>query len=396
MSPCAGPRHCAVTWPNEGPGDRVSEPAPELRSVLIVGAGLLGTSIGLAMRLHGIDVRLLDADHDTAARAAAHGAGTVGVEGLELPADLGVVAVPPAATAAVVADLLTRGMARTVTDVASVKERPRVELAALTEDTSRYVGSHPMAGGERSGPAAARADLFLGRPWVLTPGPATAPDAVAVVHVMARLCGAVPTEMAPVEHDRAVAVVSHAPHILAALVAGRLVDADAATRALCGQGIRDVTRIAASDPGLWRAILERNADPVAAVLRGVRADLDVVIAALEDGLNAQDSSGDDAGAAVTAVLARGVQGRRLLPGKHGEAATSYITVPVVITDRPGQLAGLFAAAGEVGVNIEDVRIDHAPGQPLGLVELSVRPGAAGELVAGLRQRGWTVTTDRSV
>ncbi len=371
---------------------------PQLRSVLIVGAGLLGTSIGLALRLHGIDVRLIDADEDTAARAAAHGAGTVGVQGLTSPADLAVVAVTPGATAGVVADLLGRGMARTVTDVASVKERPRAELAALTTDISRYVGSHPMAGGERSGPAAARADLFLGRPWVLTPGPATAPDAVEVVHLLARLCGAEPTQMAPVEHDRAVALVSHAPHILAALIAGQLIDADPATRALCGQGIHDVTRIAASDPGLWRGILERNADPVAAVLRGVRADLDIVIAALEDGL--EETGGPDgsgprpaagaASAAVTAALARGVEGRRLMPGKHGAAATPYLTVSVVITDRPGQLAGLFAAAGQVGVNIEDVRIDHAPGRPLGLVELAVQPGSAKDLVAGLRQRGWTV------
>ena len=311
------------------------------------------------------------------------------------PADLAVVAVTPGATAGVVADLLRRGLARTVTDVASVKESPRAELAALTTDTSRYVGSHPMAGGERSGPAAARADLFLGRPWVLTPGPATAPDAVEVVQLMARLCGAEPISMAPVEHDRAVALVSHAPHIMAALIAGQLVDADPAARALCGQGIRDVTRIAASDPGLWRGILERNADPVAAVLRGVRADLDVVIAALEAGLD--DAGGPDrsahsspAGAAVTAALARGVEGRRLMPGKHGAAATAYLTISVVITDRPGQLAGLFAAVGDVGVNIEDVRIEHATGQPLGLVELSVRPGSAGDLVAGLRQRGWTV------
>ena len=79
-----------------------------------------------------------------------------------------------------------------------------------------------------------------------------------------------------------------------------------------------------------------------------------------------------------------------MPGKHGEAPTAYTTVPVVITDRPGQLAGLFAAAGEVGINVEDVRIDHAPGQPLGLVELAVRPSSAPQLAAGLRERGWTV------
>jgi prephenate dehydrogenase len=357
-----------------------------LRAVLVVGAGLLGASVGLALRHRGVDVVLLDVDPDTSRRASELGAGAdcpLTPEALAQPVDLAVVAVPPEATADLVAQVIEAGGAAAVTDVASVKSRPQRELENLVQDTSRYVGGHPMAGRERSGPTAARADLFVGRPWVLTPSAASAPAAVSRVRRLAQLCGAVPVVMTAREHDRAVAIVSHAPHVLASLVAARLLDADAGARALCGQGIRDVTRIAASDPPLWQGILAHNAEPVRAVLEAVRADLDAVIGGL-----AADEGG--AGEPVLDALNRGVQGRRLIPGKHGEAPTTYANVPVVVTDRPGQLARLFADAGAAGVNVEDVRIDHARGQPLGVVELAVAPLAAATLVDGLRGRGWTV------
>lgn len=367
-----------------------------LGPVLIVGTGLLGASVGLALRRHGIEVLLSDTDPGAAERAADLGAG-VPVRSPDGAVELAVVAVPPEATAGVVARLLDGGHAGVVTDVASVKSRPQAELEDRTGDVSRYVGGHPMAGRERSGPTSARADLFLGRPWVLTPSATSSADALEVVRRLAGLCGAVPVVMSAGEHDRAVALVSHAPHVLAGLVAARLVDADPETRALCGQGIRDVTRIAGSDPALWRAILERNAGPVAEVLAAVRSDLDAVIAALREGDEVGDAGGAGnagsavgSGDAVLAALQRGVAGRGLLPGKHGEAPTTYAGVPVVVTDRPGQLARLFADADAAGVNVEDVRIDHARGQPLGIVELAVAPASAGLLVAGLRARGWTV------
>lgn len=359
-------------------------PPEGLRSVVVIGTGLLGTSVGLALRAHGVDVRLVDHDPAVSVRAAELGAGTVGIEGLPRPADLAVVCVPPRHTAAVVVDVLAREVARTVTDVASVKARPLYEVAAAAVDSSRYVGGHPMAGRERSGPTAARADLFLGRPWVLTPTATTAPEAVADVRALVAVCGAVAVEMGAAEHDSAVALVSHAPQVVASLVAGRLLGASPVALGLCGQGVRDVTRIAASDPALWQGILERNAAPVTAVLRSLRADLDAVITGLET------APGADGSEAVLAALARGVEGRRAVPGKHGEQPRPYVVVPVVVTDRPGQLAALFAAAGAAEVNIEDVRMDHARGQPLGVVELLVDPGSVPRLAAGLRGRGFTV------
>jgi prephenate dehydrogenase len=212
--------------------------------------------------------------------------------------------------------------------------------------------------------------------------------------------------MDPATHDRAVAVVSHLPQLAASLVAARLLDCGPEALALVGQGAKDVTRLAASDPELWVQILSSNASAVAAVLGEVAADLDRARGALE-ALGAPEGSLTLAGPvdtpsnrdvdisiqprlALADLLTRGRDGRRLVAGKHGGPPTVFAAVPVVVADRPGELARLFAAAGEAGVNVEDVAIEHSPGQPVGLVELSVRPGAVTVLVEALRAAGWSV------
>ena len=134
---------------------------------------------------------------------------------------------------------------------AASRRRPLAAVAARVgaAELSRYVGSHPMAGSERSGPLAASAALFDGRPWAITPHPGADPRAVGLVESLVLECGASPRRMEPAEHDRAVARISHLPHLAAVLVAGRLAHAPEEHLALSGQGVRDVTRVAASDPG---------------------------------------------------------------------------------------------------------------------------------------------------
>lgn len=351
--------------------------------VLITGAGLLGASLGLALRRAGVRVWLRDRDDDALAEAVRMGAGDLDA-GRDRPAAMAVVAVPPASTGAVVTDLLNSGDAEFVTDVASVKVLPVTEVRARATEPGRFVGGHPMAGREISGPGAAVADLFEGRPWVLCPDEQTDQQAVTRALVLARAAGAVPVTMPAAEHDAAVALVSHAPHVLAALMAARLTDAPAHEVRLAGQGVTDVTRVAAGDPGLWTEILAANSTAVADVLARLRVDLDRALAALHgtDGSVRHDE--------LHAVLANGVDGRGRLPGKHGAPPTDYATVLVIVDDKPGQLAALFADAGSAGVNIEDVRIEHSPGQPVGMVELDVRIEAETVLTDELRSRGWTV------
>jgi prephenate dehydrogenase len=373
----------------EPAGSAVPADLSTLRSVLVAGTGLMGTSAALALRTHGVEVYLADRDPAAARLAADLGAGRA-----EAPTgrvDLGIIAVPPTAVARVLGDLQHQDAAASYTDLASTKSGPQREIEAFGCRADNFVGGHPLAGRERSGPGAARADLFEGRPWVLTPSAATDSATLARGRALARLCGATPVVMTPEDHDRAVALVSHAPQLVASLVAARLLPAADEAVQLAGQGVRDVTRIAASDPGLWQEILGSNATAVADVLDALAADLTAAVRALRDA--ARTAEADQRATALAPVvdaLRRGNAGRARIPGKHGQPPAAYSVVPVVVSDQPGQLAQLFADAGAAGVNIEDVAIEHSPGQPVGYVELFVRPAVANDLAAALTSRGWAV------
>jgi len=342
----------------------------------VVGTGLLGTSVGLAARRAGLEVWLTDVNHEHVRTASGLGAGTPAPH--EGAAQLTVIAVPPDHIAESVVDALERG--GVVTDVGSVKGLPLERIADHADEDllARYVGSHPMAGSERSGPLAATAALFDGRPWAITPHTHSSPDAIALVEALALLCGAEPVRLSPVEHDRAVARTSHLPHLLAVLTAGQLAEAQPEHLSLSGQGVRDVTRIAAGDPDLWTQILRANQAAVVEILRDVQSDLARLVEVL--------ASGDPD--TLLEILTRGVLGTRAIPGKHGGPALRTASVFVSVPDHPGELARLFADVGEIGVNIEDLYIDHDPGRPVGLVELVVQDTAAESLRGSLETREW--------
>jgi prephenate dehydrogenase len=321
-------------------------------------------------------VFLRDADSSALQRAADLGAGlTTKPSGIELV----VVCVPPAATVEAVREVLAEFPSAVVTDVASIKAPVLTGLAGA-EGHDRFVGGHPLAGREVSGPAGARSDLFEGRAWVLTPNGAN-DGAIALVREAVESMGATVLEMSAVEHDRAVALVSHVPQLMASLTAARLEGAEARSVAVAGQGLRDVTRIAASDPSLWSEIVDGNAEPVLEVLDAVQQDL----AALIDGLRSQERA-----KAVHDIVRRGNTGQARIPGKHGERARRYTDVPVVIPDEPGALARLFDLAGAARVNIEDLSLEHSPGQPVGLATLRVLPEHAESFAQALRAAGLTV------
>jgi prephenate dehydrogenase len=378
-------------------------------SVIVIGTGLIGTSIALALRPRGVTVWLADSDPAAARLAADIGAGTVLPGDVPPgpppggPADVAVLAVPPQAVAPTLARAQEAGLARWYTDVASVKALPVRQARAAGCDMATFVPGHPLSGRERSGPAAARADLFLGRPWVICPGPPVPAEGLAAIGALARTCGAEPAEVSVAEHDRWVALVSHAPHVLSAAMAARLADASDGALSLAGQGLRDVTRIAAGDTGLWTQILTANAAPVAGVLAAVATDLAAVAEALADTAHAPGpgvGTGGGAGVAagggaqdlkvLAALLEHGGAGVARIPGKRGAPARAEAAVQVVIPDRPGELARLFQAAGEAGVNIEDIGIEHSPGLPVGVAELTVHPEAVGRLTEALAANGWPV------
>ncbi len=350
-------------------------------TVRVVGAGLLGSSIGHALRAKGVDVVLADASPAQLRLAIDYGAGRA-----EAPDDrpaLVVVAVPPDVTADVIEAELTRYPDAVITDVASVKLEPFHELTRRGVDLTRYIGSHPLAGRERGGAISARADLFIGRPWVVCRDEQTRAADLALVEALALDLGAMPLEMTPEEHDRSVALTSHVPQVVASLLAARLAAADEGALRLAGQGVRDTTRIAASAPELWVQILSANAEPVVEVLDALADDLHSVASALRQ----PDAPG--ARRTVADAIRQGNEGVERLPGKHGQNRR-FEQVVVMVDDTPGQLGRLFGELGELGVNVEDLRLEHSPGAQFGLAEISVAPASLRGAIEGLEERGWRI------
>jgi prephenate dehydrogenase len=264
-------------------------------NVLVVGTGLIGTSIGLALSGCGLDVRLHDRHAARLATAVRRGAGRPWRLGAA-PDDVGaehrdrtefdwvdhvVLATPPSEVGAALRAwqrLLPRA---TFSDTASVKVAPLEDGERAGADMSAVCGAHPVAGRECSGPEWASADLFAGRSWVLTPSAVTSSAALANARAVALACGARVTEMPARAHDLALGLLSHVPHLVASAMAARLVAVSDDVVSLAGPGLWDFTRIAGANAELWSDIVAANASPIAALLADVVADLDRVRGALD-------------------------------------------------------------------------------------------------------------------
>jgi prephenate dehydrogenase len=356
-----------------------------MESVLVVGTGLIGTSIGLALHGH---CRVLLADSDPGRLQLALGRGAGEAWDGSATADLAVAATPPALTAGVLMDLQRRGISSTLTHVAGTQVRVQADIESLGADLTRICGGHPLAGREVSGPAGASGTLFLGRPWVACPGPETGEAVLEAVLELARACGAEPSVLPPEAHDRAVALSSHLPQVAASALAARLLNSDPAAVRVSGPGLQDTTRIAASDPDLWTDVLAANAAEVAPLVSLLADDL----RAAADALLALARTPADAAAleALHGLLARGNAGRGLVPVKQGVLDRDVAVVAVRVPDQPGRLADLLARAAALQVNVEDVRVEHLAGRQTGVVELLVRSGQREALSEALTEAGLEV------
>ena len=382
-----------------------TSPPPELPMsptlngpVLIIGSGLLGASIGLGLHAAGYeDVYVQDISPTAEAVAQDIGAGTsfsslTEDQRTRFEPQLVVVAAPPDVAGTVCAQALraygprpeTGYPGATVTDVASVKVRPLADVLASGADASRYVGSHPMAGREKSGPVAARGELFQARPWIICEHDSVRPECVRLVRSVAVELGAIVTVLSVQEHDHTVALISHVPQAMSSLLASRLQDTPLYALSLAGQGLRDTVRIAASDPTLWVQIFAANSEPIVQTLYGVRDDLNRLISTLEN------PTASGARLDLAQLMSEGNAGVARIPGKHGTAPAAFATMTVLVDDTPGTLARLLAEIGELGANIEDLRLEHSTGAPVGMAEISVNPSILESLVRDLSARGWRV------
>lgn len=366
-----------------------------IRTVAVIGTGLIGTSVALAVSRQGVVVYLSDRNRSAARTAAALGAGLAQTPAEQV--DLAVVAVPPSQVGSVLAEVQKRELAVSYTDVASVKAGPEQVVLSQAPDPSRYIGGHPLAGREWSGPLAARADLFRDRPWALTPSPMTSNAAFNQALELVALCGAVPVVTQSQAHDDAVALTSHVPHLLASLMAARLRDAPAEMSRLAGHGLRDVTRIAGGDSQLWGDILQSNAAAVVGVVKRVHADMSRLVVALDQLAERGGGDRDEGLRTVMELLDRGVAGLAEIPGRRPGACGGGSAVRVVVPDRPGELPRLLAAIADFGVASEDAAVDADEADEAGAltVGFTVRPGVADRMVAGLRAGGWEAVRPNS-
>ena len=347
-------------------------PRPLQHRANIVGVGLIGGSIGLALRAQGWHVSGVDDDTSRTARALE--LGVVDAAGLDPDVDISFVATPVRAVAEAAAKALA-GTTGLVTDVGSVKG----SIVAAVDDP-RFVGGHPMAGSEQEGVDGASADLFEGAVWVLTPTPETDDDAYARIRSVVSSFGADVIALPPDRHDELVAVVSHVPHLTAASlmrIADERADEHAALLRLAAGGFRDMTRIASGHPGIWPDICEENRDAIV-------AGLDRLIAALGEA-RTQVAGGDRDG--LLADLARARTARTNLPARYTRPS-DLAEVRVPVPDRAGVLADVTTLASELAVNIVDLEIAHSAEGDQGVLILVVEAEMAERFRDGLVTHGF--------
>jgi len=335
-------------------------------SASIIGVGLIGGSIAAGLKAAGWAVSGYDPEPEAGMLAVELGLidralSSIGEVTAE-SADLIVVAAPPTATIEVLASLHTSSV---VMDVASVKS-PVLEVAA---HLPRFVGTHPMAGRETSGPRAASPALFQGATWVVTGS--RDPDASRLVSSVIDVLGATEVSMTAEEHDRAVALISHVPHLVAGALLAAVEDDDHALDLAAGS-FRDLTRVAASMPVPWVEILRSNDAAVLDAIGMLREKL----ATLEAAVVAEDDS-------LLGLLSRARSARQAL-------GSPVAQVRIALADRPGELAKVGHAFEASGVDIRDIQMRHAPHGGGGVLTLSVRPGEEGSLVLALENEGLLV------
>ena len=347
-----------------------------IKHVRIVGSGLIGTSIGLGLRAKGLSLEMIDSQ--PAAQRLAQD--LVGPHSGQV-ADLVIFALPTGALSQVLDHEFSLNPASKFIDIGSTKTKPSLEVSTSVLPSQRFCPTHPMAGREVGGAESARGDLFMGRPWILSTD-GVDPDVVEAALEVITLLGAVPHQIGVKEHDAAVSLISHLPQILSSALAAQLPLVDERWMELAGAGLRDTTRIAASDPNLWSEIINFNAAEVSPVLERLIGELQKVHAHLTDANTLHD------------FFVAGNLGVSKIPGKHGGQARNFTKLPIVIEDKPGQLGELFNECGKANVNVEDLSIEHTPGQFTGLITLSLSSSDADILFKHLTASGWNVHSPR--
>ena len=348
--------------------------------VRVVGSGLIGTSIALGLKRAGYEVAIEDEDPQAEAIAQS----LINQAGEGAAPELIVIATPISTISHLVKEYGTRYPQSKVIDIGGLKSEVMAEIAFFTDIRERFCATHPMAGREISGALAARGDLFEGRIWIYTPSLYTSRETIEVALEVITALGANPIRLEADEHDYAIAGVSHLPQIVSSLLSASITSLEDLEIGLAGQGLKDVSRLAASNPELWAPLLHANREANGKFLGEFKRLLDDLSTSLQnDDLRKTEE-----------ILTVGRENHARIPGKHGGKRRDYWFIPIVIDDRPGQLAKIFDACALVEANVEDLSIEHTPGQETGLVTLALSKADSEKVYLQLQKDGWKVHQPR--
>jgi prephenate dehydrogenase len=343
-----------------------------IRSALVVGSGLIGTSIALACTQKGVDVGIEDISelHQELAQDL------IGGTPLRNDPDVIFIATPFSEVIPQFFRLKSLYPKSIVIEISGLKSNLLNQLD--NQPAEKLFLSHPMAGRETTGPQSARADLFEGRIWILVPREENCPDDQEKVAALLKVLGATVLTMSPHDHDAAISSISHMPQLLSSLLGSLLADESGDSLAVSGQGVRDMTRLASSQPELWTDLFFGNQKENISRIQ----KLELLLTGFREALENEDRD------YVWKFFTKGGEGKGRIPGKHGGRSRDYTYLPIVIHDKPGQLAHLFHECGVAGVNVEDLSIEHSPGQETGLITLALSEKDAEILQKHLRSQGW--------
>ena len=345
----------------------------EISNIRIVGAGLIGTSLGLALKQIGYEIDFQDVDLEAESLARA----LVGASSHTSP-DLIVLATPVSAVFDLLTALYLANPQALFIDITGIKSEVMQQVEEFPEIAARFCATHPMAGREFTGPTAAQSDLFTGRAWIVLPNRNTSEELLDWLKGMILSLGATPYEMKARDHDQAIAAISQLPQVISSTLGVMLEEFDTQALSLAGGGLRDLTRLAGSSGEIWSDLLRGNRAFLVPLLEEFQRNLATFTASL----NRQDDK------EIKDYFSRANSGRARISGKHGAQMRDYTYLPIVIDDRPGQLAALFDACAAVAVNVEDLAIEHSPGQETGLITLALSDSDAEKLHRYLLDQGW--------
>ena len=352
----------------------------KLHKVKIIGSGLIGTSIALALKTKGIAIQMVgkEAQSERLANDLVNG------EVISDP-DLVIVSASIDVNLNLISQSLKSHPRSIVLDIASVKSNLLDEVLKLSDNPENFISSHPMAGREVSGAQSARSDLFVGRAWIGITSPNTSELAKELLTELVSFCGSSLYWLTSSEHDQTVAAISHLPQILSTALAYTLDKKGVKSINLSGQGLRDLLRLSGSNPKLWSELLLANKEALDSYL----SEMNQSISAIRESLANNDRK------TLEDIFTTGNKVYESIPGKHGGQNRNYSYLPIVIEDQPGQLAKIFDECAKIKVNIEDLSIEHSPGQQTGLITLALNEIDAEKLSNHLQSVGWNVHAVKS-